>query len=144
MAEGGTSILDKLGIDIGLRVTHTKTITESDLMLFAQVTENMHPIHVSEEYAKKTRFGGRLIHGSFMQALLQTAQGNIPGIPALLSQSTRFLKPVKVNDTITAIAEVTETRRDKGIITLKHTCVNQRGEIVAEGEAMLKYFEETP
>jgi len=136
------SILEKLGVDIGFKVTHTKTITEEDLMLFAKVTEDLHPVHVDEEYAKKTFFGGRVVHGAFAQALLQSAQANLPGVVILLSQLTEFLKPVKIGDTITAIAEVIETRRDKGIIILKHTCMNQNGEAVTAGEAVVRLYEE--
>ena len=140
--EKDISILDKLGVDIGLKVTHTKTITEEDLMLFAKVSEDFHPVHVDEEYAKKTFFGGRVVHGALAQALLQSAQANLPGVVILLSQLTKFLKPVKIGDTITAIAEVIETRRDKGIITLKHTCMNQNGETVVDGEATVRLYEE--
>jgi len=97
---------------------------------------------VDEEYAKKTLFGGRVVHGALAQALLQSAQANLPGVVVLLSQLTKFLKPVKIGDTITAIAEVTEARRDKGIIILKHTCMNQNGETVVDGEATVRLYEE--
>lgn len=141
MTEKDTYILDKLGVKVGLKVAHTKTITEEDLILFSRVTEDLHPVHVDAEYAQKTIFGGRVIHGAFTQALLQAAQSNLPGVVILLAQSTKFLKPVKIGDTITAIAEVTEARRDKGTITLKHTCVNQNREAVAEGEALVRLYE---
>jgi 3-hydroxybutyryl-CoA dehydratase len=51
------------------------------------------------------------------------------------------VSPVRIGDTITSIAEVTSTRRDKGIVNMKNTCVNQRGETVVEGEASVRLFE---
>jgi acyl dehydratase len=59
----------------------------------------------------------------------------LPGLTILLSMSVRLSKPVRIGDTITAITEVKGVRRDKGIITLKAVCVNQKGETVVEGES---------
>ena len=136
------SILDKLGVDVGFKVTHTKTITEEDLMLFARVTEDLHPVHVDEEYAKKTLFGGRIVHGILVVGLISAAVAKLPGTTILLSQSARFLEPVRIGDTITAVAEVTETRKDKGIVTLKDTCINQNGVVVVQGETILRFHDE--
>jgi len=141
MAEKDVSILDKLGVDIGYKTTHVKTITENDIELFAEVSGDFNPVHVSEEYAKKTFFGGRIAHGALAQALLSAAMAKLPGLVIFLSQSVRFLKPVRIGDTITAIAEVIDTRRDKGIVTLKNTCINQNGETVVEGEATCRLYE---
>ena len=142
MAEKEASILDKLGVDIGFKTTHVKTITEADINLFAEVSGDFNPVHVREEYARKTMFGGRIAHGALAQALLSAAMAKLPGLVIFLSQSVKFLKPVRIGDTITAIAEVTETRRDKGIVTLKNTCTNQNGETVVEGESAARLFEE--
>ncbi len=65
MAEKESSILDKLGVDIGFKTTHAKTITEADIDLFAEVSGDFNPVHVNEEYAKKTFFEGRIAHGAF-------------------------------------------------------------------------------
>ena len=141
MVEKGTSILDKLGIDIGFKTTHMKTITEADIVLFAGVSGDFNPVHMCEEYAKKTHFGSRIAHGVIALGLLSAAGAKLPGLVILLSRSSKFLKPVRIGDTITAIAEVTETRKDKGIITLKNTCANQNGEIVVEGESTVRIYE---
>ncbi len=90
---------------------------------------------MSEEYAEKTPFRSRIAHGVIAMGLLSAAMAKLPGLSILLSLSARFLKPVRIGDTITAIAEVTGTRQDRGIVTLKNTCVNQKGETVVEGEA---------
>ncbi len=63
------------------------------------------------------------------------------GLVIFLSQSVKFLQPVRIGDTITAEAEVTETRRDKGIVTLKNICVNQNGETIVEVGAAMRFFE---
>ena len=142
MAEKGGSLLEKLGIEVGLKTTHMKTVTEADIVLFAGVSGDFNPAHVCEEYAKKTLFGGRIAHGALTLALLSAAMSKLPGLVIFLSQSVRFLKPVRIGDTVTAVAEVVETRQDKGIVTLKNTCTNQNGEVVAEGEATVRIYQE--
>jgi 3-hydroxybutyryl-CoA dehydratase len=142
MTEKDTSLLERLGIEVGLKTTHMKTVTEADIVLFAGVSGDFNPAHVCEEYAKKTLFGGRIAHGALAQALLSAAMAKLPGLIIFLSQSVRFLKPVRIGDTITAVAEVVETHKDKGIVTLKNTCLNQNGEMVVEGEAAVRIYEE--
>jgi len=65
----------------------------------------------------------------------------LPGLVILLSHSSRFLKPVRIGDTITVLAEVTNARKAKGIVTLKNACTNQNGEAVVEGETTVKLYE---
>ena len=129
------NILDKLGIDVGFKTTHMKTVTEADIVNFADVSGDFNPVHMSEEYAKKTPFRSRIAHGVIAMGLLSAAMAKLHGLSILLSLSARFSKPVRIGDTITAIAEVTGTRQDRGIVTLKNTCINQKGETVVEGEA---------
>lgn len=142
MAEQEKSILDKLGIDIGYTTTHTKTITETDIVLFAGISGDFNPIHVNEAYAKKTFLSGRIAHGVISLGLISAASAKLPGLVILLSRSAKFLKPVRIGDTITALAEVIKTRKDKGIITLKNTCINQNDEVVIEGESTAIIFDE--
>ncbi len=136
-----TSILDKLGVDIGYKTTNMKTVTEADIVMFAGVTGDFNPVHLCEEYAKKTFFGGRVAHGVIAIGLLSAAMAKLPGLVILLSHTSRFLKPVRIGDSITAVAEVTAVRKDKGIVTLKNTCSNQRGEVVLEGETVVRLYE---
>ncbi len=134
-------ILEKLGVDIGYKTTHVKTVTEADIALFAGVSGDFNPLHMSEEYASKTFFGGRIAHGALTQALLSAAMAKLPGLVVFLSQSIRFLKPVRIGDTITATAEVIDTRKKRGIVILKNACINQEGEKVAEGKATCWLYE---
>lgn len=134
-------ILDKLGVDVGTRVSHMKTVTEADIVMFAGVSGDFNPIHTCEEYAKKTFFGGRIAHGVIAIGLISAAMTKLPGLVIFLSDSNRFLAPVKIGDSITATAEVIKAKKDKGIITLKVACTNQKGETVVEGEWVLRLYE---
>ena len=141
MTENEQPILEKLGVDVGYKTSHVKTVTEKDIELFAEVSGDYNPVHMSEEIAKKTLFGGRIAHGVFALALLSAAGAKLPGLVVLLSMSGRFLKPVKIGDTITAVTEVTAVRKEKGIVTLKSACTNQNDEVVIEGEILVRLFE---
>ena len=141
MTEKGTSILDKLGVDVGLKTSHMKTITEADIVLFAGVSGDFNPVHTCEEYAKKTFFGSRIAHGVIALGLISAAMTKLPGLVIFLSDSNRFLAPVRIGDTITATGEVIEVRKEKGILTLKTSCTNQKGEVVVEGEWAVRLYE---
>ncbi|MBI2869491.1 MAG: MaoC family dehydratase [Chloroflexi bacterium] len=135
------TILEKLGVDIGYKVSSIKTITEADIVMFAGVSGDFNPVHMAEEFAKKTMFGGRIAHGAIAISLLSGAMAKLPGLVILLTHTSRFMKPVRIGDTITASGEVTGVRKEKGIVTLKNACINQNGEVVVEGETMVKLFE---
>lgn len=134
-------ILQKLGVEIGLRRSHSRTISAADIDTFADLSGDHNPVHMDEEYGKKTIFGSRIAHGVISLGLLSAAMAKLPGLPIFMSQSVRFLKPVRIGDTITASVEIIEIRPDKGIVTLKNTCTNQKGEVVIEGEAKCRLFE---
>lgn len=135
------TILDKLGVDVGLKVTHVKTIAEADINLFAEVSGDFNPVHMREEYAKKTFFGGRIAHGVLTLGLISAAMTRLPGLVIFLGATDKFLAPVRIGDTITATGEVIEVRKDKGIVTLKVSCANQKKETVVEGEWTVRLFE---
>ncbi len=124
---------------IGQKASFTKQITERDVATFAEISGDKNPLHLDEAYAKQTRFGARIAHGAFTFALISAALGNeLPGPGTVyMSQSLKFIKPVYLDDTITATVEITALRADKGIVTLKTECANQRGEKIAAGEAVV-------
>ncbi|MFC1967692.1 MaoC family dehydratase [Chloroflexota bacterium] len=138
------SILDKLGITIGWKNTHVKTVTVKDIDMFAEVSGDYNPVHVDDEYAKKTFFHGRIAHGVFALALLSAAGEKIPGMPILLSATSKYSKPVYPGDTITAVTEIVGMRKKLNIVTMKAACTNQKGETVVEGEFMVRMFEAPP
>jgi 3-hydroxybutyryl-CoA dehydratase len=123
---------------VGDRATFTKTITDADLLLFAAVSGDQYPLHVDEQYAKGTRFGGRVAHGMLTASLLSATNGMLLGTPGGISvaQTLHFRAPVYPGDTITATTEVVEVLADRRRLRCRTTCVNQRGETVIEGEAI--------
>jgi 3-hydroxybutyryl-CoA dehydratase len=124
---------------IGQKASFSKIITEQDVATFAEISGDKNPLHLDDAYAKQTRFGARIAHGAFTFALISAALGTeLPGPGTVyMSQSLKFIKPVYLDDTITATVEIAAIRADKGIVTLKTECANQRGEKIAEGEAVV-------
>lgn len=115
-----------------------KTITETDLYIFAGVTGDFSWLHVNEARAKKGHFKTRIVHGMLLAGLISNVIGNqMPGVGTIYeTQSLRFLKPCFINDTIRAQTEVIELL-PAGRVRLKTTCYNQRGELVVDGEAIV-------
>ncbi len=126
-------------IKVGDRASFSKTILETDLVLFMGICGDFNPIHTDIRYAEKTIFKGRIVHGLLTASLISTVIGmHLPGPGAVyLSQELRFLKPVRIGDTITASAEVLEKRDDKRILTLRTWVTNQDGVDVIDGKAVV-------
>ena len=122
-------------LKLGDRASLSKTITEADVAEFARITLDTNPLHLDEEYAKQTRFGGRIAHGMLGAGLISAVIGTKLGGPIYLGQTLRFQKPIRIGDTLTATAEVIAVRQDKNIVTLKTSVMNERGEEVIAGEA---------
>ena len=124
---------------IGQKDSFSKTLTAREVDAFAEISGDMNPVHLDDEYAKQTRFGKRIAHGALTASLISTIIGTkLPGVGSIyMSQSTKWIKPVFLGDTITALVEITAIRADKGIVTLKTDCVNQNGDKVVEGEAVV-------
>ena len=123
---------------VGQSAEMTKIITEEDVFLFAGIPGDRTPVHISKEFAAKTRFGERIAHGMLTAGLLSAVIGmKLPGPGCLyVSQTLQFLAPVKIGDEITARAEIVEVISEKRL-KLRTQCINQRKEVVLEGEAMI-------
>ena len=116
----------------------SKTLTDAHFLFFSGLTGDNHPIHYDVEYARTTRFGKPLAHGLLLASL--TALGASPASTHIdgfvfVEQSTRFLKPVAVGDTITPRLTVEKLWLDgrRRFVRLATTLTNQRGETVLEG-----------
>jgi len=127
-------------IQIGDEASFAKTITEADVMLFAGLSGDFNPIHIDAEYARESMFKERVAHGMLVSGLISAVLGTrLPGPNSIyLGQELKFTAPVRIGDTITAVATVTEKRDDKRIIKLRTTASNQRGEMVIDGSAVVK------
>ena len=117
----------------------SKTVTDTDIYLFAGVTGDMNPAHIDESYAQGTFFKTRIAHGMLSAGFISTVIGTrLPGPGSVyLQQTLNFLAPVHIGDTITATAEVLEKIEAKKQVRLKTTCVNQKGVTVLNGEALV-------
>lgn len=122
-------------LKIGDRASLSKTINPDDVAEFARLTSDTNPLHLDEEYAKQTRFGGRIVHGMLGASLISAVIGTELGGPIYLGQTLKFVKPIRIGETLTATAEVIAVREDKNIVTLKTSVTNEGGDEVIVGEA---------
>ncbi|PLR86366.1 enoyl-CoA hydratase [Bacillus canaveralius] len=127
------------GFTIGQQASCSKTITETDFVLFAGLSGDFNPIHIDREYAKKTRFNQRIAHGLLTSSLLSQLLGmHLPGKGSVyMEQTIRFKAPVFIGDTITATATVDEFIKEKNILKLLTECHNQKEELVLTGSAVM-------
>lgn len=116
-----------------------KTIEESDVRAFAEVSGDKNPIHIDEEYAKKSIFGKRIVHGMLSAAYISAVIGNeFPGIGTIyMGQNMRFLKPVYIGDEVKVLVRIKELQQN-GRALLQTDVMNRNGELVIEGEALVK------
>ncbi len=126
-------------IKLGDAAEFSKTVTESDVYLYAGITGDLNPAHLNETYAKNTFFKTRIAHGMLTAGFISNILGmQLPGPGTIyMRQSLSFLAPVRFGDTITARAEVVEVIAEKNRVRLKTTCTNQDGAVVLDGEAMV-------
>ena len=122
---------------IGMFEEVGKTITEADVVNYAGLSLDINPIHLNNEYAKNSICKERIVHGMLTSGLISAVLGTkLPGEGSIyLSQTLKFISPVKIGDTITAKAEIIDINPEKKIITIKTTCINQNKNIVIDGEA---------
>lgn len=115
-----------------------KTITETDVYIYAGITGDFSWLHINEMRAKRGHFKTRIAHGMLLAGLVSNVVGNqMPGAGTIYeSQNMRFFRPCYINDTIHAMTEVTELMA-AGRVKLRTTCHNQHGELLMEGEAVV-------
>ena len=122
---------------VGQRACFSKTISESDVYLFAGICGDFNSVHINAVKAQESRFKKRVVHGALINALISTVLGmKMPGEGTIyLSQNSKFVKPTYIGDTITAEVEIIEINDNKA--KLKTMATNQNEEIVLEGEALV-------
>jgi 3-hydroxybutyryl-CoA dehydratase len=126
-------------LEVGESAEFSKTISESDIYLFAGVTGDMNPAHINEAYARSTFFKTRIAHGLLPAGFISNVLAmQLPGPGTIyLRQELNFKAPVRIGDTITARVEVLEIIKEKKHVRLKTTCTNQDGSVVLDGEAVV-------
>ena len=122
-------------LQVGDAAEFAKTVSETDIYLYAGITGDFNPAHVNENYAKNTFFKTRIAHGMLTAGFISAIIANqLPGPGTIyLKQELSFLAPVHIGDTITARVEILELNAEKNRVRLKTTCSNQDGVMVLEG-----------
>jgi 3-hydroxybutyryl-CoA dehydratase len=130
----GISIQD---LKLGQSSSFTKQITNKDVLLFAEVSGDDNPVHVNEAFAQTTMFKGRIVHGALVASLFSKVLGTqLPGMGTIyLGQESRFMKPVRIDETITATVTIIEIIAEKNRVILETIARNSAGEVVVTGKA---------
>ena len=126
-------------ITVGDKATLTRTLTRKDIQLFAIMSGDVNPAHVDEEYANSSQFHHIIAHGMWGGALISTVLGTqLPGPGTIyLKQDFTFRRPVSLGDNLTVTVTVVEKREHHQIL-LDCACTNQDGEVVIDGQALVK------
>ena len=126
-------------IEIAEKSTFTKTINGAGIVNYAGITGDFNPVHINSEYAQKTKFKGRIVHGMLSVGLISTILGNdLPGPGSIfVSQNINFIAPVRIGDTVTASVKVIDKDEEKNKLYLETICKNEKDNLIIDGEAVI-------
>lgn len=126
-------------LEPGQSARFAKTVSESDIYLYAGITGDLNPAHLNRQYARGTHFKARIAHGMLTAGFISAVLGcQLPGPGTVyLSQELKFLAPVRIGDTITAQVQVTHLDQKRHRVTLDTSCWNQDGVQVLAGTALV-------
>ena len=136
MAEAAQYFLEDLAV--GMTASYDRVVTEDMIEQFADVSGDFNPLHLDEDYAKGTMFKGRIAHGILSAGFISKIFGTMmPGKGSIyISQTLRFLAPVRIVDTVTATVEVVEINAEKKRVSFKSRCRVGRT-VVIDGDALI-------
>lgn len=125
-------------MSVGMKGVYARTITETDIVMFAGISGDTNPMHLNEEYARETPFKGRIAHGMLSACFITTVLGTrLPGPGCIyLSQNLKFRAPVRIGETVTTTVTVTGIIPEKARLTLSTMCT-VLGKVVIEGDALV-------
>jgi len=130
-------------VKIGDTFGSSLTVTETHLVLGAGMFGDFNPLHVDEEFARKSRFSRRILHGPFTSALVSSSAGMYFAGTAIayLEHACRFMAPVRAGDTLTTVWTIAE-KSDKpkhrgGMVTMRGVTKNQHDEVVVEADGKM-------
>jgi acyl dehydratase len=130
-----TTVEDRADIGVGDRIEFSKVISNDDIKRFATASGDTNPLHLDDDAAAKTRFGGRIAHGTLVGGLISAALARLPGLVVYLSQDLEFHAPVRVDERVTAECEIVEDLgNDQYRLT---TQVLDDEDVVIDGEAVV-------
>lgn len=126
-------------LTVGDAAQFTKTVSETDVALFAAISGDFNPVHVDAEFAKTSLFGARVAHGPLTLALAAGVLGmRLPGVGTIaVTNHIDYRRPVYIGDTITTRGEVAELDADANRARIALTWTNQDGTLVADGYAVV-------
>jgi 3-hydroxybutyryl-CoA dehydratase len=126
-------------LELGDSSEFSKTVSETDVYMYAGISGDLNPAHINEEYAAGTFFKNRIAHGMLTAGFISAVIGTqLPGPGTIyMGQTLQFLAPVRIGDTVTARVEVIEKFDDKKRVKLATTCINQEGTQLISGEALV-------
>ena len=138
-------------VKVGDGATLTKTVSESDVYLFAGITGDLAPNHVNKAYMEKSSYGKLMAHGALMVGYMSTASSkaiehcrDADETPVSLGYDRlRFLKPVFLGDTVTVDYEITAIDEERRRSTADIKVTNQDGDLTAVGQHILKWVPNT-
>ena len=133
-SDGTAQARDELAV--GDSFEFTKSVSDDDIRRFAVVSGDTNPLHLDDEFAEGTRFGGRIAHGTLVSGLISAALARIPGLVVYLSQDLEFHNPVRVDETLTATCEIVEDLGNSQYRLATHVS-NADGQVVIDGEAVV-------
>ena len=142
MPYGGTpgefhlSVADEHDLGVGDEVTLTRHLGEDEADQFAKITSDTNALHLNEEFAARTRFGGRILHGTLVAGLISAALAAFPGMTIYLDQHLEFVAPAPMGDTYTARCTVVDELA-KGRYRVSTRVENGDGDIVIQGTATI-------
>ncbi len=125
-------------LSIGMEASYEREVTEELVNLFAEVSGDSNPVHMDEEYAKTTRFKGRIAHGLLTASFVSTVLGTqLPGPGCIyLHQDLVFRFPVRFGDTVISSVKVEKINWHRRVVTLACQCT-VKGRVVMGGQAMM-------
>jgi 3-hydroxybutyryl-CoA dehydratase len=142
---------EELQASIGQRVSFRKTVSESDVYLFAGITGDFAPNHVDEQFMRGTQYGRRIAHGALLVGYMSrastmtaekiTGEGTSFYSVSLGYDRIRFLKPVFIGDTITVTYVVESRDAERSRTIAKAEVLNEKGEVVAAATHIMKWLE---
>ena len=123
-------------LEVGMSATTSMVITGEKIDTFAELTGDFNPIHVDEDYAKTTMFGGRIAHGALSASLISAVLGNdLPGPGAVFIElNLRFRRPAMIGDDVVAVAKIAEINPKTGRVKMKVHC-EVNGKQICRGDA---------
>ncbi len=125
-------------LTVGMTAAYAHTVTEGDVVKFADISGDHNPVHLDEEFARHTRFGGRIVHGMLSASFLSTTiASRLPGPGTIyLTQNLVFRAPVRIGDRVEAQVTVVDIIREKARVLLKTVC-RVGDTVVVDGDALV-------